>query len=132
MGGENTIDIIRDFDKDMSDEELARKTSIKASDVRVVLNRLHNCGLFTYTRVRDKESGWYSYIWRMSEDKLKEFGGEIVLDAQVERSVNYDGDLYRCSCSPGVFVGFDSAVDAQFRCGRCGGGLEFFERKRKL
>src|SRR3989338_9199238 len=73
MGGENTIDIIREFDKDMSDEELARKTGIKASDVRVVLNRLHSCGLFTYTRVRDRDSGWYSYIWKMSEGKLRDF-----------------------------------------------------------
>ena len=66
MGGENTIDIIREFDKDMSDEELAKKTGIKASDVRVVLNRLHNYGFFSYTRVRDRDSGWYSYIWKMS------------------------------------------------------------------
>jgi TFIIE alpha subunit len=76
MGGENTIDIIREFDRDMSDEELARKTGIKASDVRVVLNRLHSIGLFSYTRVRDRDSGWYSYIWRMSEGRLREFAGE--------------------------------------------------------
>lgn len=73
LGGENTIDIIREFDSDMSDEELARKTGIKASDVRVVLNRLHSCGLFSYTRVRDRDSGWYSYIWKMSEGKLRDF-----------------------------------------------------------
>ncbi len=73
MGGENTIDIIREFDKDMSDEELAKKTGIKASDVRVVLNRLHNHGLFSYTRVRDRDSGWYSYIWKMSEPRLSDF-----------------------------------------------------------
>ena len=74
MGGENTIDVIREFDRDMSDEELAKKTGIKASDVRVVLNRLHSQGLFSYTRVRDRDSGWYSYIWKMSEGKLQEFG----------------------------------------------------------
>ena len=77
VGGENTIDIIREFDRDMSDEELARKTGVKTSDVRVVLNRLHSCGLFTYTRVRDRESGWYSYIWKMSEGKLKMFADEL-------------------------------------------------------
>jgi len=78
MGGENTIDIIREFDKDMSDEELARKTGVKASDVRVVLNRLHNHGLFSYTRVRDRDSGWYSYIWKMSEGRLKELSDELL------------------------------------------------------
>ena len=76
VGGENTIDVIREFDRDMSDEELARKTGVKTSDVRVVLNRLHSCGLFTYTRVRDRDSGWYSYIWKMSEGKLKDFADD--------------------------------------------------------
>jgi len=73
MGGENTIDVIREFDRDMSDEEIAKKTGIRASDVRVVLNRLHNYGLFSYTRVRDRDSGWYSYIWKMSEGRLGDF-----------------------------------------------------------
>jgi len=83
MGGENTIDVIREFDKDMSDEELAKKTGIKASDVRVVLNRLHNYGLFSYTRVRDRDSGWYSYIWKMSENRLSDFASKIRISGGV-------------------------------------------------
>ncbi len=91
MGGENTIDVIREFDQDMSDEELARKTGIKASDVRVVLNRLHGCGLFSYTRVRDRDSGWYSYIWKMSESRLRDFvGGGFVEDMMEEGAVQED------------------------------------------
>jgi len=86
VGGENTIDLIREFDRDMSDEELARKTGVKTSDVRVVLNRLHSCGLFTYTRVRDRDSGWYSYIWKMSEERLKEFA-----DGAGPGGLNIDG-----------------------------------------
>ena len=81
VGGENTIDIIREFDRDMSDEELARKTGVKTSEVRVVLNRLHSCGLFTYPRVRDRDSGWYSYIWKMSEGRLKDFADGARPDA---------------------------------------------------
>jgi transcription initiation factor TFIIE subunit alpha len=130
IGGENTINIIRDFDKDMSDEELARSTNIKASDVRVVLNRLHSYGLFSYTRVRDRDSGWYSYIWRMSEGKLKEFSDGKEREVG-ERSFDLDGDKYRCMrCSPGEYVEFESAMDAQFRCCKCGSELEFLERKR--
>ena len=90
-GGENTIDIIREFDKDMSDEELARKTGIKASDVRVVLNRLHSQGLFSYTRVRDRDSGWYSYIWKMSEGRLREFSGGLRAAAQQEGDADLVG-----------------------------------------
>lgn len=131
MGGENTIDIIREFDRDMSDEELAKKTGIKASDVRVVLNRLHNQGLFSYTRVRDRDSGWYSYIWKMSEGKLKEFGEKFSAPQQAEAVEAADGEHYVCaSCSPNRIVLFEDAVEAKFKCGNCGSSLEFFEKNR--
>ncbi|MCX8194554.1 MAG: hypothetical protein N3G22_00375 [Candidatus Micrarchaeota archaeon] len=86
MGGENTIAIIKEFDMDMSDEEIAKKTGIRASDVRVVLNRLHGCGLFSYTRVRDRDSGWYSYIWKLNEEKLRQVveGENTIMVEKVE------------------------------------------------
>jgi len=130
-GGENTISIIRDFDKDMSDEELARKTGIKASDVRVVLNRLHNIGLFFYTRLRDRDSGWYSYIWKMKEDKLKEFSDGIMEGGVGETTRIVKEDCYRClACSPEKMVNFEEAMDDQFRCTSCGSMLEFSEKKK--
>jgi len=132
MGGENTINIIRDFDKDMSDEELARKANIKASDARVVLNRLHSHGLFSYTRVRDRDSGWYSYIWKMSEDRLKEFAFVEPQRSAEGEVVENGADKYHClACSPGKCLGFEGAMDAQFRCERCGSGLVLFEKARK-
>ncbi|MCX8174666.1 MAG: hypothetical protein N3E51_00460 [Candidatus Micrarchaeota archaeon] len=130
MGGENTIDVIREFDKDMSDEELARRTGIKASDVRVVLNRLHTEGIFSYTRVRDKDSGWYSYIWKMNEDKLREVvsGGE---GAGAERTEEYgDKECYVCpACGEKKLFDFETASEMKFKCSECGAFLEFFERK---
>ncbi|MCX6769089.1 MAG: hypothetical protein NT051_00205 [Candidatus Micrarchaeota archaeon] len=132
LGGENTINIIRDFDTDMSDEELARRTNIRASDVRVVLNRLHSEGLFSYTRIRDKDSGWYSYIWKMSEDQLKRFTTDETVVEVGEIASESDGEKYRClRCSPEKVVGFETAVDSEFKCGSCGAGLDFLERKRK-
>ncbi len=132
MGGENTIDIIREFDSDMTDEELARKTGMKASDVRVVLNRLHNMGLFFYTRMRDKDSGWYSYIWKMNEGKLKEFSDSIECEGQGETARVADKEGYVCeSCEPRKVLDFETAMDTQFKCGSCGSALAFSEGKRK-
>ena len=131
MGGENTIDIIREFDKDMSDEELAKRTGIRASDVRVVLNRLHSQGLFAYTRVRDRDSGWYSYIWRMNEAKLREFGDHFSQEQPAEAVESFEGDMYVCSnCSPGKLVKFEDAAGMRFKCATCGSDLEFLEKTR--
>ena len=128
IGGENTIDIIREFDVDMSDDELAKKTGIKPSEVRVVLNRLHNRGVFAYTRVRDKDSGWYSYIWKMDEGRLKDVGGAVVVE-ETTQAAGKEG--YRCACcSQQNVMDFSDAVDARFRCGNCGSCLEFFDSKR--
>ena len=129
MGGENTIDVIREFDKDMSDEDLAKKTGIKPSEVRVVLNRLHNKGVFAYTRVRDRDSGWYSYIWRMDEARLRDVG----CSNNGEMNVVFAGckDGYHCpQCSEGQVVEFEAAVDLQFRCNGCGSSLEFLDARR--
>ena len=133
MGGENTINIIREFDQDMSDEELARKTSIKASDVRVVLNRLHSEGLFTYTRVRDRDSGWYTYIWKLCDGKLKEFVDEYSPQQEGgETTVTIEGDAYFCpNCTPEKLVAFEDASETRFKCSSCGSDMSFFERKRK-
>lgn len=132
MGGENTIDIIREFDQDMSDEELARKTAIKASDVRVVLNRLHSQGLFTYTRVRDRDSGWYTYIWKLCDGRLKEYVDEFAPKQEGEVVVSIEGDAYFCrNCAPEKLVAFDEASETQFKCHACGSDMEFFERKKK-
>jgi transcription initiation factor TFIIE subunit alpha len=128
MGGENTIDVIREFDRDMSDDELAKKTGIKPSEVRVVLNRLHNRGVFAYTRVRDKDSGWYSYIWKLDEGRLKDVGGAVMVE-ETTQMAGKEG--YRCACcSQQNVMEFSEAVDARFRCGNCGSCLEFFDSKR--
>ncbi len=128
IGGENTIDVIREFDRDMSDDELAKKTGIKPSEVRVVLNRLHNRGVFAYTRVRDKDSGWYSYIWKMDEGRLKDVGGAVVIE-ETTQIIGKEG--YRCVyCNQQKVMDFSDAVDVRFRCGRCGSCLEFFDSKQ--
>jgi len=128
IGGENTIDVIREFDKDMSDDELAKKTGIKPSEVRVVLNRLHNRGVFAYTRVRDKDSGWYSYIWKMDEGRLKDVGGALVIE-EAAQIMGKEGYMCTC-CKQQKVMDFSEAVDVRFRCGNCGSCLEFFDSKR--
>jgi len=52
-GGENTIDVIREFDRDMSDEELAKRIGIKSSDVRA---------LFLYPRAGPRQRLVFVYL----------------------------------------------------------------------
>jgi transcription initiation factor TFIIE subunit alpha len=93
-----------------------------------VLNRLHNRGVFAYTRVRDKDSGWYSYIWKMDEGRLKDVGGAAMVEETTQAAGN---EGYRCACcSQQKIMDFSEAVDVRFRCGNCGSCLEFFDSKQ--
>jgi transcription factor E len=134
--GEHAIHVIQEFTQDLSDEQIAQKAGIRASDVRVVLNKLHSYSLATYARNRDKNSGWYSYVWHLNNehlsemvDKVKREAGEIApaASAQIE-----EGEKYFCQqCGPASCVDFERASALLFRCEQCGGSLAFVEQKKQ-
>lgn len=137
VAGENTINVLREFTCELSDEELAKKAKMKVSDVRIVLNKLHSLGMAQYARSRDKDSGWYSYVWRIDEEKEKEILMPVYQNKGAEEYVGEQcvveggGDRYFCvGCGKDSVVGFETAMDRQFKCANCGCDLSFFEKKR--
>lgn len=136
--GENTITVLREFTAELSDEELAKKAKMKVSDVRIVLNKLHSLGMAQYARSRDKDSGWYSYVWRIDEEKEKEILAPIYKNNNQqeyggEMCVESEGDKYFCNgCGDCSIVDFGTAMDRQFKCANCGCDLSFFEKKKSV
>lgn len=134
MAGENTLNVIKEFSKEMSDEEIARRTKIKVSEVRAVLNKMHSAGLVRYTRNRDKDSGWYSYLWSLNMDKMEALApGEGSEASGFETaSMSDGGEYYICkACSPTKAIPFEKASDSLFKCESCGTALEFLEQQKK-
>lgn len=135
--GEHAIHVIQEFTQDLSDEQIAQKAGIRASDVRVVLNKLHSFGLATYARNRDKNSGWYSYVWHLNNEHLSEMVGKVKHEAgettQVASIQSEDGqERYFCNvCGPASCVDFERASALLFRCEQCGGSLAFVEQKKQ-
>ena len=132
--GENSIHVIREFETQMSDEEIAQKSGIRASEVRVVLNKLHSFGLATYVRNRDRNSGWYSYIWKLNNEHVPALMNQIRKEGSEETTVPEmveDGkEHYGCLvCGPSKRFDFDQASGLQFRCDQCGQNLQFLEHK---
>ncbi len=133
--GEHSLHVIGEFTAEMSDEEIAKKTKIRSSDVRVVLNKLHSYGLASYTRSRDKNSGWYSYVWRLNNEhasalveKMREqmaAGEQTHLQPSAAGSVE---EYYCRNCGPDTRLPFEDASAGLFKCGQCGSSLEFFDK----
>jgi transcription initiation factor TFIIE subunit alpha len=134
VAGEKAIAVAEALEEPLSDEDLANACRIKLSEVRAVLNKLHSLGLTSYERTRDKDSGWYSYIWRMSlqnADKLFEKKKELPLKEVGEESF----DFYSCSSckkGEGVLIPFEVAFENKFKCLDCGAPLAFVEKKKEI
>ena len=131
IAGEKALAVAVALEEPLSDEDLASSCKIKLSEVRAVLNKLHSYGLTSYERTRDKESGWYSYIWRLSLgdiNKILERKKEVAVVGRGEESF----DFYTCSAckkGEGVMIPFEVAFENKFKCLDCGAPLGFVEKK---
>jgi len=126
LGGENTLQVVRNFCGNLSDEEIAKKLKLKISDVRATLNKLHSVGLVNYVRKKDSETGWYSYSWSINKKKMSEWVKE---NANGKNKFIENGqEMYFCpSCGEESIIPFNEAAECEFRCQRCEKLLEFLD-----
>ncbi len=132
LAGENTLAVIRNFEGEITDESLAEKATIKVSEVRAVLNKLHYHNLVEYDRQKDDKTGWYSYYWHLNSDKLESFVNTQLesLNCVADACELGAGEFYHCSkcCEDGkTAYSFDIAMDTAFKCPKCGDGMKYIE-----
>ncbi len=131
LAGENSLEMVRHFRGGMSDEEISRDLKLKISDVRAALNRLHNEGIVFYCREKDNETGWYSYTWRLNQERLEKWVNTKMLECRVK--VGQEGlDEYFCdSCGIASIIGFEVASERSFKCVQCSRNLDFLDEEAK-
>ncbi len=129
IAGENSVDVLAEITEPMSDDDLASVCELKVSDVRSVLNKLHNYGLADYIRTRDKDSGWYSYTWYPRLEKAKEVIGakwkgelDTVDRILVQEEASHFFECRRCKKKPKM--AFETASESMFRCDACNAKLK--------
>lgn len=106
-----------------SDEEVAKKLKLKVTEVRTALNRLHYKGIVEYARKKNKNTGWYSYTWKINNKKILEYlikdkEEEIVkLNKEIEKMQDYCFFSCKKGCSEAIF---EIASQYNFICPDCG------------
>lgn len=126
-GGEHTLEIVKAFSKELSDDDLAKKLKIKISDVRATLNKLHNIGVVQYNRYKDSETGWFSYFWSLNMEKTKGWVDEQMLKDSAPSDIS-SSEYYFCpKCGTESVYEFAAASDYSFRCPLCNRALEFVD-----
>lgn len=113
---------------EVQDEEIARELGLKLNEVRRILYALSEQGFVSYRRVRDKNTGWYTYYWRVRKDEIlsliqsrkKVVLSKLKLRLQAEETNTF----YECP-TDGTRYTFDEALENEFRCPRCGSQLVY-------
>ena len=126
MGGEEAVEVIKALEKkkEATDEELAEMTEIRVNTVRKVLYMLYDQGLAEFKRIRDKETGWYYYYWRLETKRLPEIlraKKMAELKKLKEMLEEETSEIYYHCGTPGhPKLTFDEAMEYEFQCPICG------------
>jgi len=122
--GENSIKVILAAMDETTDDAIAARCKLKVAEVRAILNKLYNYRLAEYKRIKDRDTGWFSYIWKIDVSNVLSIIQEQVvqkieeLDRKVEK-INTELVYYCPKCSKTNLISFDLASELYFRCPNC-------------
>ncbi len=113
---------------EVTDEKIAEVTGVLLNIVRRTLFILYENRLALYRRVRDTDSGWLTYLWKLDLGNLNR-----QLEIEAKRTLRNlkaklefeDGKVfYTCKNQCGRYL-FDDATELDFICPVCGEDLAY-------
>ncbi|MFH1751719.1 MAG: hypothetical protein ABH821_02170 [archaeon] len=133
--GIKLVEICEKKRKSVTDEELAKKLSLKVTKVRTILNQLHYRGIACYNKSKNSKTGWYSYTWEIKNKRI----AEIILERQKEeieklekrKVLEENYVLFACPKKCDDFP-FEIAAEYNFRCPECGNNMKSLDQKRRI
>jgi len=121
--------------EEVTDEQLAEKSGMRLNVVRKILYKLYDNRLASYRRVRDKNTGWFVYFWKLNPERIFTLVRKkktLVLQHLRERLAHEEENtFYQCDEDNSSRFTFDEAMEIAFRCPKCGGPLKH-QKNRKL
>jgi transcription initiation factor TFIIE subunit alpha len=116
--------------KELTDDEIAKKTGIRINLVRKILYDLYDSRVVGYRRVRDENSGWYTYYWRIEPERAKEFfeNNKRLLLQKLQERLEVERNTMYFACDNGCpKVTFDVAMENDFKCPKCGSKMHKYD-----
>jgi len=113
---------------EVTDEKIAEATGVLLNIVRRTLFILYENRLAVYRRVRDTDSGWLTYLWRLDlstmDSQLVHESKKILKNLRSKLEFEDGKVFYTCKAQCSRFL-FETASDLLFICPVCGEDLEF-------
>jgi transcription initiation factor TFIIE subunit alpha len=109
-------------------EKIADVTGVLLNIVRRTLFILYENRLAVYRRVRDTDSGWLTYLWRLDleslENQLELESKKVLKNLKIKFEFEDGKVFYACNNRCSRFL-FETATDLLFICPICGENLEY-------
>lgn len=116
--------------EELTDEEIAKRTGIRLNLVRRILYDLYDNRVVSYRRVRDENSGWYIYYWKIDPERALSYvkTNRQLLLQKLEEQLEKEKNTIYFSCSNGCpKMTLEEAAENDFKCSRCKGKLEPYD-----
>ncbi len=131
----NLLSVWKDHSEITNDEKLADLFNVKVTVVRSILNKLSYRGIVTFDKVKDKNSGWYDYYWKISFDKLakliylehKDKKEKLLEKMDLGKNYNIFSCKNECKLMP-----FEVSAEYNFVCPHCMEKLEYYDYSKKI
>ena len=140
IGGENAVRVVmalKELQKATDDQILQHmmenlentetentETVIKLNDVRKLLFKLYNHSIVQCDGLRDENTGWFIFRWRLQPDQVEGFIKNQkkrilnILNTRLEYEQRYD--FYQCDTPGCKRLSFEDAMEYIFKCPTCG------------
>ena len=96
--------------------------------VRKILYKLYDNSLVKFKRFKDKETGWYIYMWSFEKDKLNHLVEKVrrqkVLTIRDHLEREKENQFFMCD-SGCTRTTFENAMRVGFVCPHCGCRMDF-------
>jgi transcription initiation factor TFIIE subunit alpha len=129
------VDILKDAGE-ITDDEIANKTSIRLNSIRKILYKLYDHSLVGLRRTRDPKTGWFIFHWRLQPDQLEGFilsqKRQVFEKLDLRLAYEKNHDFFYCYTPGCKRVPFEDAIELVFKCPTCGKPLMHYANERML
>jgi transcription initiation factor TFIIE subunit alpha len=135
LGGEEAVTVVMALNKlgQATDDELLNETGIKLNDIRKALNKLYNHSIVQCDRLRDEQTGWFIFRWRIQSDQFEGFikNQKRKILRILNKRLDYENnnEFFYCGTPGDRRMTFEEAMEMIFRCPSCGKKLESCDNK---
>jgi transcription initiation factor TFIIE subunit alpha len=127
--GEEGFKVVEKTPEDeVTDEKIAEVTGVLLNIVRRTLFILYENRLAVYRRVRDTDSGWLTYLWKLDlsnlNNQLEIESKKILKNLKAKLEFEDGKQFYACKKQCARFL-FETAAELEFICPVCAEDLEY-------